>query len=309
MEGSPISTIPYITPRLVAVPGIDSPTPRSYNIAPAAAFREGDFVVLQAAAAGKLPAPTGALAAAAGPAASAVTLGTTASAGAPAATYYIITSYTAAGTESLLSQEFVVNCAAGTVPTVNVAAAGAPGAATNFAAYASTVEGGETLQQATKTTTALGTTFTIPNPLINQAGLVRAATNSNASIAGLTLHDSAAVYATGIGGSLTAGGPGNLLGTWGNPPPLAPGDPAQALVVSLVNGQPIEISLAQPWLASMQGTTAGLLLDTSQQAAGVFVADTSQANKVLTILDRLDLGGSLMDTGARVRAIFNSGVI
>lgn len=248
------------------------------------------------------------MASTAGPAASAVTLGTTAAAGAPAATYYILVSYTATSNESLASQEFVVNCAAGNVPTVNVASAGAPGAATNFACYASVVQGAETLQQASKTTTALGATFTLANPLINPSGIGRAASNANSGICGLTLHDSAALYASGIGGSNTAGGIANLLGTWGNPPPLGGPDAQQALVASLVNGQPIEISLKQPWLSSLEGAAAGLTLDTSQQAAGVFIADTT-ATACLTILERLDLGGNPLDTGARLRAIFNASAV
>lgn len=207
-----------------------------------------------------------------------------------------------------MSAEFIQNCPAGFVPQVTVASAGAPAGATNYAVYASVMEGAETLQQATKTTTALGANFTLPNPLINPSGITRAASNANSGIAGLTLHDSGALYATGVGGSNTAGGINQLLGTWGNPPPLGGFDAAQALVVPLILSQAVEISLKQPWTSGLSGSQAGLTLDTSQQAAGVFIADTT-ATACLTILERLDLGGAVNDTGARVRAIFNAAAV
>lgn len=216
--------------------------------------------------------------------------------------------YTATAKESPVSAEFIQNCPAGFVPQVTVASAGAPAGATNYAVYASVMEGAETLQQATKTTTALGANFTLPNPLINPSGITRAASNANSGIAGLTLHDSGALYATGVGGSNTAGGINQLLGTWGNPPPLGGFDAAQALVVPLILSQAVEISLKQPWTSGLSGSQAGLTLDTSQQAAGVFIADTT-ATACLTILERLDLGGAVNDTGARVRAIFNAAAV
>jgi hypothetical protein len=301
--------LPVSIPRLVGIPGITSPTPRGYTLAQGAAFREGNFVQQIQTGTAATPAPTGALAAVAGPLPSAVTLSTVASAGAPAATYYVIVTYTAAGTESLPSQEFIVNAQPGFLPQVNVAVAGAPAGATNYAAYFSLYSGMEQLQQATRTTTALGTAFEAANPLANSVGINLAPTNASTLIVGIAAHDSAALYALGVGGSATAGGPGNLLGTYPNPPPLGLGDPQQAVVDRIVD-QPIVISLKQPWYGSLIGTTAGILLDA---ASGNHLLDNTQSNLIFRIQAKVTGAqtdvGSVGDTNALVQAIAISGVI
>lgn len=303
-----MAVLPVIPPRLVGVAGLDSPQIASYSLLQGAAFREADFLTLATTGAISTPSPTGSMATVAGPAASAITIGTTAAAGAPAATYYVITTYTATSNESLPSAEYLINCAAGTVPTVNVASAGAPAAATNFAAYIGVYSGGEALQQATKTTTALGATFNAAYPLTNNTGANRAASNVSANIVGIALHDSAAIYAQGVGGSATAGGLGNLLGTWVNPPPLGGIDPQQCLVAKLTNNVPLEISLKQAYYPALIGAAVGLTLDTS----GYFVADTT-ATAVAKIVNHpagvtTDVGAN-GDTFARVQVLFTSGVI
>lgn len=310
-------SVPFVSPRIVGLPGVDSPTPRAFSLAQNAALREGDFAVLSAVpatgAAGKFPFPQGALAAVAGPLPANYTVTTPAQAGAPAQTYYIVLAYTATGSESLASAEFLVNCAAGTTPQINVASAGSPAGSTNFAVFAGIYSGGETLQQASITTTALGANFQIAATLINPVGVVRAATNATTNIVGIMCNDSQALWATGVGGSQTGGNIGNLLGTWPNPPPLSNLDPSQVLVDSLLGSAPIEISLRTPWANGLVGAAFGIALDTSQQTAGIFVADVT-ATACGVILGPVqgvesDVGGGTGDTGTRVRAFLNASAV
>lgn len=303
---------------MVGIPGIDSPLVRGYYPAPGAAFREGDILAVTTTGTILTPSPSGSSttalgAASAGPAASAVTFGSTTTSGAPAQAYYIVVTYTAAGLESQPSQEFVVYSAAGKTPTVTVAVAGEPTNTTNFATYVGIYPGSEALQDTTRTTTATGSAFTIPWPFTNFTGVNRAASNVNSKIVGIALHDSAELYSSGIGGAGTSGGPANVLGTWSNPPPLGQPDPLQDLVASLIAPAVIEISLKQPYYTSLNGTTAGFTLDTSQQAAGIFIADTT-ATTALTILGAIggaqsDVGGGPGDTGTRIKAIVSTGAI
>jgi hypothetical protein len=254
------------------------------------------------------------------------TVTTPALSGAPAQTYYIAATYTAAGPiESALGQVIVVNCAAGTGPSVTVNTAGAPAAATNFALYVGISPNSLVLQQATKVTTALGTAFATANPLANSIGVNRGSTNMNTSIVGLALHGSDAFYAPpglgGLGGSFLAGQASQPIGAWVNPSALGSSpDPGQALVAPLVNSQPIEINLLQPYNDALVGTTAGITLDAT---SGYFIADNTQTNLVFTIqshpfgpaLPGLSTAsyqnplGALGDTGARVIGFFNQGVI
>lgn len=314
-EGTTISAIPYISPRLVGIPGVDSPLVRGLYPAPSAAFREGDILKVVTTGTILTPNPTGAgnFSANAGPATSAITFGSASTSGAPAQAYYIVVTYTATSKESQPSAEYVVYAAAGTTPTVTVSATGQPTGTTNFATYVGLYPGSEALQDTTRTTTATGSAFTVPWPFTNSIGVNRAASNVNSSIAGIALHDSAEIFQSGIGGSATAGGPAQLLGTWSNPPPLGAPDPLQDLVASLVAPAVIEISLKQPYYTSLNGTTAGFTLDTTQQAAGIFIADTT-ATTAITILGAIggaqsDVGGGPGDTGTRIRAIVSTGAI
>ena len=321
-----MAVLPIIPPRLVGAPGLDSPVPRVYSLAPGAVFREGDFGIITATGTvtGAQPAPTGSLATSVGPTFSGVAsfsstatltsgpvtlIGVTTS-GAPAQSYYVILTYTAAGTESAIGAEFVVSCAAGYTFSINVASAGAPTGSTNFAAYISTYQGGELLQQASRTTTALGAAYPVTSPLSPNVGVARALTNSvgtaSTPITGIALADSQALWATGVGGSFTAGNIANLLGAWMPAPTLGPIDPSQAIFVSVANGQPIEICLLQPWNNSLIGSGCGLNLT----SAGYFVADTAQSNKIFTIVAKefgspADVGG-VGDTYSRVQVIANS---
>ncbi len=300
------------------MPGINSPAPRGYFLAPAAAFKESDVLQLITTGTIATPAPTGALATTAGPAPAAIAIGTAAAAGAPAATYYGFVTYSATGTESLPSTEFVMPVQAGHVPTITVASAGAPSGATDFQAYVGIYSGGES-SQAALPGTALGSAFTVPNPLTNSAGVNRlsVAPSATAPIVGLALHDSAALYESGIGGSNTAGAPANVLGTWVNPPPLGAFDPQQALVLALVNQQVVEFSLKQAFYPSLIGAPVGVSLDA---ASNQFVLDTGAAVKPATITQAVFgvpsySGGIGLTVGAngvigtRVQAVFTEFVI
>lgn len=296
-------TIPYSEPSLGATNSKIQPFPMPVFPAPGAAWRRGDF--LQQITTGSIttPAPTGSMSTTAGPLAANVTLSTTTTSGAPAATYYIIVTYTATSNESLLSQEFIVNCLVGTTPTISVASSGAPAAATDFAAYVSLYSGGEALQQASKTTTALGATYTVAYPLTNSIGANRSVTNPSGSIWGLAQSNSNDVFFSGIGGSSTVNDASLFGASLG--PPLVPAEVQQLYVIAL-GGQPVQINLSQAyaWTYSLVGTTVGLTLDTT---SGFFYADPAAGNKVATITG--NVSGVLMganypggpgDFGARV---------
>jgi len=237
--------------------------------------------------------------------------------GAPAIpfTYYCVLTYTASGTESLTSQQFVINCPAGLLPIISVSATGEPSGADHFAAYVGVYPGGTALQQASRTTTATGSTYTFAYPLTNNIGVNQSASNDNASIVGIAIADSGAVYALGIGGSSAAGGYNQTLGIWSNPPALGSSPEAQyGFVASVANNAPVEMSLKQAWYPSLIGSSFGLTLDTS---SGWFIADTG-ATAIGTIIGKVtgagayastdDVGG-YGETGARVLVNFTSGVI
>jgi len=230
-------------------------------------------------------------------------------------TYYCIVTYTKTGAESLTSQEFIINCPANLLPIVAVSATGEPSGATNWALYAGIYPNGEVLQQATRTTTATGSSYTFANPLTNNVGANQAVSNVNANILGIALSDSAAVYALGVGGSSAAGGYNQTLGIWANPPAL--GSSPEALygyVASLANNAPFEISLKQAWYPALIGNAIGLTLDAT---TGWFIADTG-ATGVGNITEKTtgaglfgvvdDVGGAT-EAGARVYCILTSGTI
>lgn len=310
-----MAVIGYMEPRLVGG-GLKEPKPFLGVPAQNAAWRRGSILAVTTTGSITLPpsAASGAnLATAAAPAASAVTTGTSASAGAPAQTYYAVVTYTATGQETLPSQVFVINCPAGTLPTINVASAGAPAGATNFAAYMGTVLGYYSLQQATKTTTALGSTFTAANPLTNNQGWNQAATNASSGIVGIAQTASNETYFQGSGGSFNIG-PGSLVGANTGIPPLAPLEAQAFYVTGLGYGQQLEMNLPQSlaFYPGLIGTTAGLTLDST---SGFHICDPSQSNKILTIVDfrqGVYIGqtqqGTVGDYGVRVVVEFNSGL-
>jgi hypothetical protein len=310
--------VPYVMPRVFGTPGKDSPDLANYLKAQNAAFKAGDFLALVTTGTIVNPNPNGSIAAAPGPImpnviGSPVTITNVATAGAVAQTYYIILTYVgAAAIESQPSQEYLFSSPAGYTPSVVVTSVGAPVGATGTAEYVGLLPGSEAQQAASTNFTV---TFTLPATLANYQGVNQATTNQAANIVGLALHGSDAVWATGVGGSSTAGANRNLLGVTANPPPI--GDPGNfgVVVVKLRQSQPLVMSLVQPFYNNI--TAVGLLLDT---VSGKFVLDTTQSNKIFTITSALDMidtsnssGGVNIPgvgvAGRQVLGFFNAGVI
>lgn len=316
-----MAVLPVIGPRIAGVPGIDSANIKSYSPAQSAAFREAGFIQLitTGTATGKVvQVSSGALLNVAGPVfAAPISINSTAavtngnititgvvSASAPAAQYYVFATYTATGIiESVPGPEFIVSCAAGFMFSVNVASASAPAGATNFAVYVATYEGGELLQQATKTTTALGAAFSVPFPLTNSVGVNQAPTNATTNVAGIALQDSQSVWAVGVGGGFTVGNIQSTFGGWMPGPNLGPIDPSQLLAASLTNGQIFEVCLLTPWSNALIGSQVSLTLDTS----GWHGVSVTGANPFAVITGKAfgspaDVGG-VSDTNVRVNCI------
>jgi hypothetical protein len=215
--------------------------------------------------------------------------------------------------ETQAGTEFILNVAAGLLPSINVTGPGATTAGF-FTVYAGLFSGAETRQSSSLSATATGAVFTFAFPLTNYAGINRAVTTPTANIVGLAIQDAALLYAANPGGSLNAGSPSYRIGVWGNPKPLAPGDPLQPLIASLEGNAPVEICLKQAWSDTLIGKAVGLTLDTN---SGWFVADTS-VTTIGTIVEKVtgasapgpydDVGGP-GDTNARVKIVLTSGVI
>jgi len=238
-----------------------------------------------------------------GPTLAQVTLGTTASANAPALTYYHYFTYTATANESLISGPYIQNVNAGFVPNPTVLALGAPAAATNSAVYTSLLPTYEALQQATKTTTALGTPFAESYPLTNSISAAGAATNVAGALLGIANADSNATFFSGAGGAQSVGNT-SLFGATQSFPPL---DSLGALAIPTTKLQNclFEFSLVQPFFPALNGTQVGLTLDAT---TGFYVVDTSQSNKVAVITE-LSQGPApfyptIGDVGARVKVSF-----
>jgi len=312
-----VATLAFVEPNYVGNAGFTSPIVQTYVPAQLAAFRRGDL--LQLITTGTIQAPpattsggTGALAGVAGPTASAVTFSTTASAGAAAQTYFYVFTYanSAGTTESAPSQEFIYSVPAGYKPTVTVSATGAPSGATNYQVYTSVLPQQEVLQNTYTAPTALGTAYTVTVPLANNIGVNRGSTNMNTNIAGMAINSSAAVYYSGPGGSFSVNEQ-SPLGATNSYPPLEPAEIFMIPVIKLSYGTTLEMSLRQPLYQPVFGNaTAGLYLD---PITGFWVADTSQSNKVLNILQASpgvpSIQGNVGDIGARVRVQFNAGVL
>ncbi len=152
-------------------------------------WRNGNVLVLNTTGTITTPNPNGSLVNFNGPVAitnaaslSVVTVGTSAVAGAPARTYWLAVTYTdAGGDESQVSQLLPFGCPAGFVPTVSVAATGAPAAATQFNVYAGLFPRIAFLQVSH---TALGATATLAYPLTNYTGVVPSVAGSATNIVG-----------------------------------------------------------------------------------------------------------------------------
>lgn len=309
-----MATIQYQPPKLVGSAGIKEPKPFTILPTQNAAWRAGDIVVQSTTGTVVLPPAvgSGALASAAGPAVSAITLGTTAVSGAPALTYYGVATYTGSSAESVVSAPFIINCLPGTVPNITVASAGAPAGATGFSVYLGLYPGQYIRQN---TAVALGSAGASTYPLTNFQGANRGATNLSANILGLAQTAVDATFFSGLGGSFTAGQNSSQLGATNTVQPLVPSDAYLLYVTGLGYGQYVELNLNQNTALSqgLIGSTAGLTLDSS---SGIWTVDPTQSNKIFTIIEFRQgvlIGptgsGSFGDLGARVVGYFNSGLL
>lgn len=224
--------------------------------------------------------------------------------------------YTTAGVESQPSPEFLITNNYGYRASVNVSSTvGVPSGATGYNLYVGTREGIEWQQNPTVgTPVALGTKTTLVYPLANSIGANRAATNAvgtaTAPLLGLANDDFDVFYS-----------PGNSIfsnrspfGVDASAPPVGFPEQYRAKVTALSAGQAFEISLLQPWTGQLFAQAGINYQAASGGTAGCFVADTSQSNKILTIIDKVqgpqnpayDDVGTYSDTGARVIAQINS---
>lgn len=309
--------IPYFEPFYVGAGNFQAPIVENYVPVYGAAFRRGAFLALTTT--GTIYNPLGGadgfgtLVGVPGPTASEVIFGTTASAGKPAATYYVQVAYCDSGgetDESILSQEFVVNVPAGFELTVEVITAGAPSGYDYFNTYVSLFPGYEALAGSTHgSPTATGSALTIVYPLANSKGVTGAATNASASIVGMSINSSAAIFFSGVGGS-TGTGEQSLFGATNSLPPLEPAEIFMAPVVKAGFGAIFEMSLVQAFYPNLIASTAGLTLDAT---SGFYVVDNSQSNKILNIIGQSSgvpsVTGVPGQTGCRVLVQFNSGTI
>ena len=238
------------------------------------------------------------------------TIATSSSGSAGLAILYGFYTYTDGSTSnvSLPSPWFAFAVPAGQVATVTVPTAGAPSWATDFALYLG-YNPYQAWQQVLNT--ALGSAATVPNPLTNYQGAGLSANNPSANILGLAQDDWDVLYQSGPAFSMT--GNKSLFGA-----DVTSLDPEQYQIkFTKLGGSPSQrfvISLLQPFNSGVLNQTAGIVYSTTQN---VFYLDTTQSNKVVTIVDvddNLDNwpASQPFDTGlagAQVIAAFNSGVL
>jgi hypothetical protein len=274
--------------------------------APGVVFRPGDVLIYTTTGTIVTPLPVGSMAALPGPVAAAITFGTSASAAAPGGTYYHYIAYTATTNQSLPSGPWLQFVPPGFLPTVTVSAtAGSPpAAATNFAVFSSLLPTFEALQQATTTTTALGSTFTLANPLTTYIPPPRAATGVSSGIIGIANDPSDSTFWSDKVGNKSAFGQGQ------SQPPL---DSLGALSVPIIKCQTglFDMSLKQAYSPALIGAAVGITLDAT---SGFFIADTTQT-QVGTIQGQtgepypFGWDGTPTGTGARVRVAFLNSVL
>lgn len=295
-QGSPVVARAYTIPLFTGVA--------------AAQFRAGDFLILSTA--GTLVYPAAPANWAVGIQPSVVpTVAYTVTGTTNARTLYYFYTYTDGTYETLPSPWFTLPMPQGNTATITVPTTGAPASATDFYIYVG-YNPYQAWQQASET--ALGSAAAVPtgNALTNYQGAVRSGNDPSANILGLALDDYDILF-TNIGQATGAGTFSNAL-LFG--PDMTSLDPEQYQVkFAKMGGSPSQrfvISCLQPTPGLY--STAGLVYSATQE---VFYLDTSQSNKIVTIVDiddNLDNwpASQPFDTGlagAQVIAAFNSGVL
>lgn len=276
----------------------------------AAQFRAGDFLILSTVGTLTYPAAPAGWAIGVHPSVVPTVAYTTTGTTNARALYYYYT-YTDGTDETLPSPWFTLPMPQGTTATITVPSAGAPASATEFNTYIG-YNPYQAWQQVSGT--ALGSAAAVPtgNALTNYQGAVRSGNNPSANILGLALDDYDILF-TNIG---EATGAGTFSNTKLFGPDMTSLDPEQYQVkFAKMGGSPSQrfvISCLQP--SPGLNVTAGLEYSTTQN---VFYLDTSQSNKIVTIVDiddNLDNwpASQPFDTGlagAQVIAAFNAGTL
>ena len=284
---------------------------------PGAIWSRGDILALDTTGTITNPAPSGATLASFVPSSLPTVVPNASSSSANPAEvlygYYVVTD-SSGNLQSQPSPEFVINVTAGYTATVTVPADGNyPAAGAKFDLYVGILPGGEWQQVKG---TALGSAATVPAyPLTNNNGANRAATNASSNIIGYAVENVEVTFANRAGSGGQAGN--NLRALFGQDQsgPTGVGyEQYQGYYIDL-NNQLIVISLVQSYYPSLLQTTAGLYYNTTYQC---FQADTSQSNKILTIVSKFgqpnsNAGfnpvGGIGDTGALVVCQFNAGLL
>jgi hypothetical protein len=294
-----VAVLTYYPPSLVGKGGIQFFNMASGFEAQNAAFRRGDFLVNSTTGSITSPSPTGSLATTVPTQLPVVTPNNASSTNNSVQTLYAYHTYYGSGTESLPSAEFTIVNNVGYAAAVSVASSGAPSAATGWNLYVGLVPGGEWQQL---TNQSFGPNVAIPYPLTNSVGWNRGATNLSTNLVGIAVDDFDVQFHSGPAASFKNTSP---FGADVSGPPMGFYEQYQTKVYTLGGGQRFEISLVQAWYPGLLYSTCGLQYNT---AAGCFVADTSQSNKILTIVDKVQGAynptyaseGTVGDTGARV---------
>lgn len=327
-----MSTFTVFAPKWIAEGGISSPRTVQGYPAQTAAWRDGDIltpvttgtITLPTQGAGNFTNATGALTP--GPSLGTnpvpfqinnssssqtqgvVTVTGTTAASAPAQTYFVEVTYveTSLTNESQVSVPFIINCAAGVTPNVNVASAGAPAGADHYAVYASFMPNTFWLQHAV---VALGTATAIVYPLTNSIGLNKGSVGISSSIFGMADSDSDAYFAGQLGaapGGSQATGKRSLFGATQSYGPGWTNDPYALPVTKLQIGL-MEINLVQAYSPGLNYASVGFNIDS---ATGYFTADTTQtAAAVIQDLAYYPDTGNTGDFGARVRIKLNGSAL
>lgn len=125
--------------------------------------------------------------------------------------------------------------------------------------------------------------------------LTKCATNDNANIVGIMAHGSVDVPSSSSPTDATLFGQDTIGSA------LTPAEPGNGHVIQVHNNQYVEMSCVQARAAANVGTTFGILLDGT---SGKFVADNTQVNKPLTLIQYVEGPNKGVSGDIGARAIF-----